>query len=216
MALHSNKAVYEIQYGAIERPTHRNTSWDLARFEVAGYRWADIAEGDYGVSILNDCKYGWDCHDNVLRLSLLRATTHPDTAADLGEHDHAYAIFPHAGDWRNGTVHSAAAFNSPVISRILEPHAGRRRGRHSTFFTDKPNVLIDAVKRSEKGDGLVVRLYEAHGSRTKIRLHLDRDYQDAWECNILEDRLTRLTADSRSVTLSCGPYEVKTLLLTDV
>ncbi len=175
LALHSQKATYEIQYGTIERPTHRNTSWDRAKFEVSGYRWADISEGDFGVSIINDCKYGWDCRDNVLRLSLLRATKHPDTAADLGEHDHAYAIFPHPGDWRNGTVHNAAAFNSPVISRILEPHDGLRRGRHCIFSTNKSNVIIDAVKRAEADDGLVVRLYEAHGSRTPVQLYFDRD-----------------------------------------
>ncbi len=90
-------ATYEIQWGNVQRPTHRNTSWDWARFETCAQKWVDLSEGDYGVSILNDCKYGHDILGNVIRISLLRAPTHPDPEADQGQHRFAYSILPHVG-----------------------------------------------------------------------------------------------------------------------
>jgi alpha-mannosidase len=79
-------ATYDIQWGNVQRPTHRNTSWDWARFETCAHKWVDLSEGDYGVSVLNDCKYGHDIRDNVIRISLLRSPTMPDPEADQGEH----------------------------------------------------------------------------------------------------------------------------------
>ncbi|HEX7000547.1 MAG TPA: alpha-mannosidase, partial [Trueperaceae bacterium] len=97
-------ATYDIGLGAIERPTHWNTSWDWARFEVPAHRWADISEGGYGVALLNDCKYGYDVKDDVMRLTLLRSPVRPDPDADRGRHEFVYALLPHAGDWRAGDV----------------------------------------------------------------------------------------------------------------
>jgi alpha-mannosidase len=96
----SPTATYEIQWGNVQRPTHRNTSWDWARFETCAQKWVDLSEGGYGVSLLNDCKYGHDIHDNVMRISLLRSPTMPDPEADLGEHHFSYSLFPHSGGWR--------------------------------------------------------------------------------------------------------------------
>ena len=95
------RATYEIQYGHVERPTHANTSWDVARFEVCAHRWADLSEPGYGVALLNDCKYGYDIHGNVMRLSLLRSPGWPDPESDQGAHRFSYALFPHAGDLRD-------------------------------------------------------------------------------------------------------------------
>ena len=105
----SPQATYEIQWGNVQRPTHRNTSWDWARFESCAHKWVDLSEGDYGVSLLNDCKYGHDIHDNVMRLTLLRGPTMPDPAADYGEHHFTYSLFPHAGGWDERT--QAAAYD---------------------------------------------------------------------------------------------------------
>src|SRR5690606_8833709 len=101
-------ATYDIGFGAIERPTHWNTSWDWAKFEVPAHRWADLSEGNYGVALLNDSKYGHDVKDHVMRLTLLRSPVSPDPGADLGVHDFTYALLPHAGDWRAGDVTRAA------------------------------------------------------------------------------------------------------------
>ena len=117
VAVHSPRATYDIQFGNVERPTHWNTSWDWARFEVCGHKWADISEGDYGVSLLSDSKYGWDIKGNVMRLTLLKGAISPDPDADRGRHQFSYALYPHAGDWRAAeTVRRAYEFNVPVLS----------------------------------------------------------------------------------------------------
>ena len=97
----SPTATFDVQWGNVERPTHRNTSWDWARFETCAHKWADLSEGDYGVALLNDCKYGYDVHDNVIRLTLLKSATSPDPLADEGEHRMTYSLLPHSGDWRD-------------------------------------------------------------------------------------------------------------------
>ena len=111
----SPQATYEIQWGNVQRPTHRNTSWDWARFETCAHKWVDLSEGGYGVSLLNDCKYGHDIHDNVLRLSLLRAPTNPDPEADQGEHHFTYSLLPHAGAWDENTIAQAYFLNDPLV-----------------------------------------------------------------------------------------------------
>jgi alpha-mannosidase len=117
----SPTATHEIQWGSVQRPTHRNTSWDWARFETAAQKWVDLSEGGYGVALLNDCKYGHDVHQNVIRLSLLRAPTRPDPEADQGVHRFAYALFPHANPAGGQLVPSQVAgeayrFNDPIIA----------------------------------------------------------------------------------------------------
>ena len=109
-------ATYEIQWGNVQRPTHRNTSWDWARFETCAHKWVDLSEGDYGVSLLNDCKYGHDIHDNVIRLTLLRSPTMPDPMADFGEHHFTFSLYPHRGGWDERVQAEAYALNDPIVS----------------------------------------------------------------------------------------------------
>jgi alpha-mannosidase len=112
----STQATYDVQWGNIRRPTHRNTSWDWARFETCAHKWVDLSEGDYGVSLLNDCKYGHDVQGNVIRLTLLRGPTYPDPDADQGEHHFTYSLLPHRGDWRAGTVPASYALVAVVTA----------------------------------------------------------------------------------------------------
>ena len=118
----ADRAQYDIQFGSIARDTHTNTSWDEARFEVCAHKWADLSEPGYGAALLNDGRYGYDVHDGVLRLSLLRAATYPDPPADQGAHDFTYALLPHLGDWRQGRGH-------PRRVRLERPGAASGRGR---------------------------------------------------------------------------------------
>src|SRR5262249_42905009 len=97
--LRTRTATREIQYGALEMPTHQNTSWEQAHFEVLAHRWIDLSEAEYGVSLLNDGRYGHDVREATLRLTLLRSPRVPDPEADLGEHHFTYSLFPHLGDW---------------------------------------------------------------------------------------------------------------------
>ena len=122
-------ATYEIQWGNVQRPTHRNTSWDWARFETCAQKWVDLSEGDYGVSVLNDCKYGHDIRDNVIRISLLRSPTMPDPEADQGEHRFAYSLLPHTGTWGETTIGAAYALNDPLLVADLRDHARRTSRR---------------------------------------------------------------------------------------
>jgi alpha-mannosidase len=117
LAVHSHEATYETLYGVTRRPTHRNTSWDAAHYEVSGHRFADLSEPDYGVALLNDAKYGYSAHGNLLTLSLLRSPLYPDPGADEGSHAFTYSLFPHRGDWTEGNVVAEAfALNSPLIA----------------------------------------------------------------------------------------------------
>ena len=109
------EATYEIQWGNVRRPTHRNTSWDWARFETCAQKWVDLSEGDYGAALLNDGKYGHDIRDNVIRLTLLRAPTEPDPTADQGEHRFAYSFRPHGPFAPSAVAAAAYALNNPIL-----------------------------------------------------------------------------------------------------
>ncbi len=205
------RATFEIQYGHVERPTHWNTSWDRARFETCAHKWVDLAETGYGVALLNDCKYGHDVKDGRLRLTLLRAPKHPDPNADIGRHEFAYAILPHAGDFRSaGVVREAYGFNAPMAAFIGSRHDGPLPAQGRLFSVDAPNVVIEAVKKAEDGGELIVRLYEAHNARTKATLRLPRPAEKVWECNLLEDNESEAPFDGRLVSFEIKPFEIKT------
>lgn len=205
----ASKATYEIQFGAIERPTHWNTSYDKARFEVCGHKWADLSEGGYGVSILNDCKYGYDIKDNRMRLTLLRGTVFPDPTGDIGEHDFTYSILPHTGDWRRGdTVREAWALNVPPMAA-----AGSGTGAaQDTGFARCTNsaVILETIKGAEDGDGLIVRVYESQGSRGKAAIDFGFALKAAAECNLMEVYETDLPVDGSRLNFTIKPYEIKT------
>ena len=146
----SPRATYEIQWGNVERPTHSNTSWDWARFESCAHKWVDLSEGDYGVSLLNDCKYGYDIAGNVIRLTALKDAMFPDPEADLGEHHFTYSLLPHQGDWRNGTVPAANSLNNPLITHRVqgEPQDACEADRKSLVNVNSPQIIIETVKQA--------------------------------------------------------------------
>ena len=210
-------ASYEIQWGNVQRPTHRNTSWDWARFETCAHKWVDLSEGGYGVSLLNDCKYGHDIHDNVMRISLLRGTTMPDPQADLGEHRFAYSLLPHAGSWDENTMAAAYALNDPL--RVYLPETASQAAPavkpHSLIACDAPNVVIETVKRAEDGNGLIVRLYEAQRRRGPVRLQAGFPLKEAWQANLLEENEERLEVEQGGIRLELRPYQIATLRLVN-
>ena len=208
-------ATYEIQYGHLERPTHSNTSWDMARFEVCAQKWADLSEPGYGVALLNDCKYGHDIQGQVMRLSLLRAPTAPDPVADRGSHRFTYSLFPHPGDLRAaGVIEEAYALNVPLVLREEKPHPGPLPSRHSFFHVDRPGVIIEAIKVAEDGDALIVRLYEAHGGRGAVKLTSTLSVKTAALAGLLENEVKSLPLRKGAVTLDLHPFEVVTVRYT--
>lgn len=203
-------ATHEIQWGSVQRPTHRNTSWDWARFETCAQKWVDLSEGDYGVSLLNDCKYGHDVQGNTLRLSLLRSPTFPDPEADRGRHVFTYSLLPHTGGVGEATIAAAYALNDPLL---VVRAAGGRGSPVQLLAADRPNAVIETVKRAEDGRGFVVRLYESQRRRGPVTLHVGCDLAHAERTDLLERPRQALTVEGRRVTLELRPFEIATLRL---
>jgi alpha-mannosidase len=152
LAVHAPKATYEIPYGTIERSTARETLWEQARFEVPVHRWADISDGEYGVSLLNDSKYGMDIHGNVMRLTLLTSPLWPDPMADRGIHRINFAVYPHAGDWRDaGTVQLAQELNMPMRTCDVAVAAGGKYARLQLPSADEIDTAEAQVMMSAGG-----------------------------------------------------------------
>ncbi len=210
VAVRSAHATYEIQFGHIERPTHANTSWDIARFEVPAHRWADLGEAGYGVALLNDCKYGYDIRGSVMRLSLLRAPTRPDPAADRGHHRFTYALMPHPGDFRAaGVIAAAEDLNAPL--RVV---TGRHGVAHRSLIqVDAPQVVVEAVKRAEDSDATVVRLYEAWGGRCRARVRTTLPARRAFLCDLLERNREEVEVREGEIELAFTPFKIRTLKL---
>lgn len=212
--INSNKATYEIQYGNVERPTHWNTSWDFARFEVCAHKWADFSEGDYGVSLMNDCKYGYDIKDGVMRLTLLKSAVDPNVDADRYVHEFSYSIYPHEGDWKKAkTVQMAYSFNNPMYCIVEKEHQGSLPTEFSLLRADKTNVMIDVVKKAEDSDHIIVRMYEFENKRSQVKLNFNGDLKEAWECDLMENNLRELTIEHNCVKFEIKPYEIKTFML---
>ena len=209
----ASKATYEIQYGNIERPTHFNTSWDIAKFEVCGHKWADVSESGYGVSILNDCKYGYDIKGSNIGLSLLKSATSPNVDADRENHHFKYSLYPHAGDFREGeTIKQAYFFNNPLICEKAVA-AGRTTSEFSFATISDENIIIEVIKESYDIEGVVVRVYEAHGKRTYANLYFGIDIEKAYLTDLLENQLDEYEVDNNTVHFTIKPYEILTFKL---
>ncbi|KAL5339219.1 glycosyl hydrolases family 38 N-terminal domain-containing protein [Aspergillus crustosus] len=141
----NTEATYETQYGLIRRPTHYNTSWDMAKFEVCTHKFADLSESTYGVSILNDSKYGFATVGNLMRLSLLRAPKAPDAHADMGRHVIRYAIYPHEGPLTAKSVRAGYEFNHPLV---LDSHS-------SSSSSPSPSLYLDDEKDTKRVNQLL-------------------------------------------------------------
>ncbi|MET3940089.1 alpha-mannosidase [Paenibacillus sp. PvP094] len=221
----TSKATYEIPFGALERPTHRNTSWEQAQYEVCGHRFADVSEYGYGVSLLNDCKYGYDVQGSNIRLSLLRAPKWPDRTADLGEHEFTYALYPHEGDWRTAhTVRHAAELNHEVTVQQVQQSTGTevdstatalptRQATGAWIDLDSEHVILDTVKMAEDGHGAILRFYESSGKRERVTLQWPHAFEQAYLSNALEEPGEPLDMTNGQITLTFAPYEIKSVLL---
>lgn len=190
LAVRAQRASFEIQNAVIERPTHSNTTWDMAQFEVSAHRFADLSDAGAGVALLNNCKYGYSVRANVMCLSLLRAPKDPDPNADMGVHHFSYALFPHLGDWRSGNVlEEAISFNVPV--QPLEV-VGAKAFSLLASVTNVPGVFVDSVKKAEDDNSVVIRCYEAYGRPVVAELKLGFICKKAMLCNMLEDAVEEI------------------------
>jgi alpha-mannosidase len=209
------KATYEIPYGAIERPTTRNNTWEQAQFEVPAQRWADLGDSTAGVSILNDSKYGYDALGNVLRLTLLRSPTWPDPEADRGIQHFTYEIYPHTGTWQQAqTVRRGYELNTPLTAQQVFPHTGSLPPTHSFASVDEPNIILSAVKKAEDANALIFRFYDSNGQGSTAHLHIPPGALYAVETNLMETPVPNaphLTVTNDTITLPIHPWEIRTL-----
>ncbi|MBR6744176.1 MAG: alpha-mannosidase [Clostridia bacterium] len=210
--VHSDKATYEIQFGSVERPTHKNTSWDRAKFEVCAHKYADLSDGGYGVALLNDCKYGYDIHDNIMQLSLLKSGTEPYPEADQGEHIFTYSLYPHAGAVKESdTVELAYMLNNPMTAVKATGAASSIPEAYSVAYTDKKNVIVETVKEAEDSDATVLRLYECKNIRGKTTLTLGFPATACYLCDMLENEEKELPITDGKIKLDIRGFEILTL-----
>ena len=174
---------------------------------MCAHKWADLSEDGYGVALLNDCKYGYDVKDGVMRLTLLKSATSPNIDADREEHAFCYSLMPHAGGWREAGVEKQAYFLNTPLRTAQASGGGTLPDRFSLLQTGAENIVAEVVKQAYDGNGLLVRLYESFGRRTETALTLGIDAKEVWECDLLENNLSQHTGN----TLFFRPYEIKTL-----
>jgi len=212
LSAHSDKATFEIPFGSVERPTTRNTPAEQAQFEVPAQRWADISDAKHGLSLLNDCKYGYDAKANVLRLSLLRSPEWPDPHADEGHHEFTYALYPHGGGWKDAlTVRRGYELNYKLISRSIEKHQGSLPAEYSFMQAQQDNIIVTAMKKAEDEHALVVRFYEWAGKESDVTLQLPPGAQSAVETDLMEKPVGSVSLHDGKVSLHTKPFEIKTI-----
>jgi len=202
--IRSTKATYDIQFGHVERPTHWNNSWDWARFEVCGHKWADLSENGYGVSLLNDCKYGYNIKDNAMKLSLLKSSKSPDTDADMGVHEFIYALYPHVGSLVDGGTLQAAS----QLNLQAKAVAGACKDRRRIAILEGEGVQLDLVKKAEDEECLIVRLHECHGGRHEVTLKSEYPVQCIIPCNLLEHDCGE-AIEATQTKFAIKPFEIK-------
>ncbi|MBE7557542.1 alpha-mannosidase [bacterium] len=223
MNVTTDVATYEIPGGHVERAAVPKVPSDTAEIEVPAQRWADMSERDFGVSLLNDGKYGYDARGNLLRLTLLRAPIPPGATRDAatgqlsptdqGMHRFTYSIYSHASDWRNGSVRQGYGLNYPLLVYETESHAGELPAVQSFLSAEGAEVVVSAVKQAEEGDGVVVRFYETAGRGGEVRLRLYRPPRAAWRCNLLEENQASLSIGGDTVIVPTGAYSIETVKL---
>jgi len=211
LALAVQESTAEIQFGHVRRASHRNTSWDQARFETVMHRWVDLSEPGFGVALVNDCKYGYDMRGSTLRLTVLKSPTYPWPEADQGEHRFRYGLVVHGGLLADDVPGRAEAYNLPL--RLLPGAAPAPVASEPLFRLDGQGVTLEAVKNSEAGDGIVLRLWETHGRAGEAVLHLPGTISGVEIVNLLERAPRPVAIDEGCVRLSLAPFQIVTLKL---
>jgi len=213
------EATYDIQSGSLKRPTHQNTSWDMAKFEVSGHKWADLSEPDFGVALLSKSKYGYSATPNSLTLSLLRSPKAPDDTADMGSHEIVYGLMPH----EDPLTQSGVVKESYALSHPLEIRPGFAAGRDLFNFMGKADandaVVVQAVKMAEVGSAVILRLYEPHGNTMDASFTPKFSFKEATFVNAIERELDDQPVEvayskqpfSNVVSVTLGPFEIKSI-----
>ncbi len=205
----------DIAYGNIQRPAYRSNSFDKAKFEVSAHNWIDLSDSGYGVSILNDCKYGYDVKENKMSITLLKGPTNPDPESDIGIQYFTYSLFPHNGTWREaGTNEKGLEFNNPVIAKEVSGEGKALPLKNSFIGISDRNIALEAVKKAEDSKDFIVRVVERYGKNTKANISFFADITKVFDCDLMESELSELSAEGRNFEFTIKPYEIKTFKIS--
>lgn len=213
--VHTNTATYETQFGHVERPTHGNTSWDQAKFEVCAHKWVTVAENGYGVGLLNDCKYGFNTEGSTMKLTVLKCSQYPNEEADQGAHKLTYSIMAYSGDFREaGVINEAYALNQPFTVAQVCANKGALADEFSLVSCDRANVIVETVKKAEDDDGMIVRMYDAFNRRANATVTVAEGFKKAYLCDLMENVIEELELSDNKVVVPVSNFEIITLKFT--
>ncbi len=211
VTLNTTQATFEIPFGNLERATTTNHSWDSAQFEVCGHKWADLSENSLGISLLNDCKYGYSAKNGDLGLTLIKSGTYPNDDADIGRHRFCYSIYPHAGRWQEAqTIPMAYSLNVPLRTALCKQPDGPAPRTDSLLEVSAENCFVEMAKAAEDGEGIILRVYENKNSRSQVTVRLGRAPKRIAECDLMETDGTALIPEENKFRFTLKPYEIKT------
>ena len=208
----AEKANCDIQFGHIERQTHRNTDWDKAKFEICAQKWIDISEYGYGISFLSDSKYGYSAEGGKIGLTCLKCPTFPNPEADVGNHVFSYALLPHSGDFcKAGVIREAHSFNRPISVLRVKKQRGDLPSEFSLISADNPAIIIETAKPAEDNRGIIVRLYESFGSTARAKINVPNGFSKATLTNLIERDLEPIDMIDGKIDITAHPFEIITL-----
>ncbi|MDR1093546.1 MAG: glycosyl hydrolase-related protein [Clostridiales bacterium] len=204
----------DIAYATIERSNCRYNSYDKAKFEATAHNFIDLSDDDYGVSLLNDCKYGHEVDGSRMMITLLKGPMNPDPQSDIGVSTFTYCVYPHAEDWRRAeTLQRGLEINNPFIVRRLEGTWAKAGAPDSLISVSAKNVTLEAFKRCESGDGYLVRICEKTGRATPVDIKFFKSLKKAQSCNMIERDASAFPSDGRYLRTKLKPYEVQSFIV---
>lgn len=209
--VNTTRATFDIQFGNIERSTTTNTTWEFAQFEVSMHKWADLSDNSFGLSVINDCKYGCDVKNGHIRPTLFRCATSPNSLQDREHHAFSFAIYPHAKRVNDSeVVKEGYNVNYPLYGVYTTAKSGVLPAEYSLVECDKENVVIETVKIAEDSDSMIIRAYETWNSKTRATFNFCDIIESATECNLLEEEDDSVEFDGNTLSATFKPFEIKT------
>ena len=203
-------STFHVAHGALQRPTFANDPFETAMFECCAHQWVDLSEADYGVAILNNCKYGHDISGSLMRITLMRGPICPDPKGDIGEQDFVYSLYPHAGSWSDaGVGREARLLNQPLTAVYCETGSGEAE-TCSFIGISAPNVTLEAFKAAQDGKGLILRINETEQRHTEAFITLPFAPAFVYETNLMEENEREVPFTETGFAVSLKPFEVKT------
>ncbi|OHB52746.1 MAG: alpha-mannosidase [Planctomycetes bacterium GWF2_41_51] len=205
-------ATCDIQFGSVRRPTHTNTSWDKAKYEICAHKFIDISQTDRGVSLLNDCKYGFRVADNILDINLLRSSQMPGVGIDRGKHQFTYSLYPHTGNHIDGnTARRAYELNAPLLAKKISQPKQTAASPSSFLSIDSEAVIIETVKKTQDSNDIIIRTYENTGAGCYVILKANLPLKKVWLSDGMENKIQNIDFENNEIALSFRPWEIKTI-----